>query len=390
MIKGTPSYMSPEQLRGDPLDGRSDLYALATILYELATGDRLQTGDSLPALAMAVLDTEDRLADGVLLQPLDAAAPGFGLVLAKCLRTDREDRYPDTRALGRDLEALADLLPPVDLMEFMAPHMPSPHASSATIATFEGTLAPGTRPTVRRVARKPRRKRGVPTWVIGIAALAAVGGALLLGLARGRDPGKQEPAVASERPAVDPPSAPESTPDPTPTTAPKPTRPATVEAAARTGPSDDEVITFADDPGSSPFSERRARRSAHRDRRRERREQFLGRVDPEPEPAAPGGVRMLDADWERESNQRGKTPVTFTATVDCPDVCAVIVHARPTGRAWRQSAMTSNGDGTWSVQFLFPESAAGHVQWWIEARDPATDQRSSVGSPADPKDLVLR
>ncbi|PYQ11115.1 MAG: hypothetical protein DMF80_22565, partial [Acidobacteria bacterium] len=53
-IVGTPNYMSPEQVRGDSLDGRSDLFSAGLILYELVTGEKAYQGDSVVALVYKI------------------------------------------------------------------------------------------------------------------------------------------------------------------------------------------------------------------------------------------------------------------------------------------------------------------------------------------------
>ena len=55
---GTPNYMSPEQIQGKPVDGRSDQFSLAVIAYELLTGEKPFTGDSIPALALKIVQDD--------------------------------------------------------------------------------------------------------------------------------------------------------------------------------------------------------------------------------------------------------------------------------------------------------------------------------------------
>ena len=56
-IIGTPNYMSPEQIQGQLVDGRSDQFSLAVIAYELLTGERPFAADSIPALAFKITRT---------------------------------------------------------------------------------------------------------------------------------------------------------------------------------------------------------------------------------------------------------------------------------------------------------------------------------------------
>ena len=55
---GTPNYMSPEQIQGQSVDGRSDQFSLAVIAYELLTGERPFTADSIPSLAFKIVQED--------------------------------------------------------------------------------------------------------------------------------------------------------------------------------------------------------------------------------------------------------------------------------------------------------------------------------------------
>jgi serine/threonine-protein kinase len=99
-LKGKLSYMSPEQVRGQPLDRRVDVYALGIVLYELLTGRK-------PFEAI----TLDTLADAILSDPWTPAVQhrpdlpeALQRILDRAIARDREQRYPDCQAFQQDLE----------------------------------------------------------------------------------------------------------------------------------------------------------------------------------------------------------------------------------------------------------------------------------------------
>ncbi len=99
-VLGTPAYMSPEQVLGKPVDGRSDLFSLGIILYELATGTRPFAGENLGAIFNAITSSEPEPPIGrnpALPAPLNA-------VILKCLKKTPADRYPTGQALAEALK----------------------------------------------------------------------------------------------------------------------------------------------------------------------------------------------------------------------------------------------------------------------------------------------
>lgn len=111
VARGTPHYMSPEQVAGDPVDGRADVYALGVVLYELATGKRPIGGDS----AAAVMANQIRQAPA----PLSSLAPELPTALAgvitRALAKEPEARWSSARELGDALRRAGSehlLVPP--------------------------------------------------------------------------------------------------------------------------------------------------------------------------------------------------------------------------------------------------------------------------------------
>jgi eukaryotic-like serine/threonine-protein kinase len=99
VVRGKASYMSPEQCLGDPVDHRSDVFALGVVLYELTTGARCFSGKSDFDRMLAVV-RGDHIAPGELV----AGFPGeLDHVIRCALATDPERRYPSAAALGRAL-----------------------------------------------------------------------------------------------------------------------------------------------------------------------------------------------------------------------------------------------------------------------------------------------
>ncbi len=99
VLEGKRAYMSPEQVRGEALDARSDLFALGTVLWELATGARLFKADT-PAETLANVAA-------AAVPPLSERAPqlpkGLADAIQACLASGRGDRPPSASALGRRL-----------------------------------------------------------------------------------------------------------------------------------------------------------------------------------------------------------------------------------------------------------------------------------------------
>ena len=190
LTPGTPSYMAPEQVAGQPVDGRSDVFALGALLYELLTGARAFPGETLTTVIYRIVHEEP--------PPLSDVAPelppGIEPCLQRALAKDPSQRYPRAADLARDLRQAASA---------------APRASGAR----QGSARPAPAAATVRIPAG----RGRPRWgwlVVGGGALAAL---LLFLVLLGRAPhraaapraGASAPPASREEPRRKAEAAPE-------------------------------------------------------------------------------------------------------------------------------------------------------------------------------------
>ena len=102
LISGTPSYMSPEQVRGDDLDPRSDIFSLGLLLYEMATGKQAFGGGTGGAIIEAILTRPPAPVQTV--NP--SVPPRLEEIINKALTKDRDQRYQSAAQICSDLRQL--------------------------------------------------------------------------------------------------------------------------------------------------------------------------------------------------------------------------------------------------------------------------------------------
>src|SRR6266481_988407 len=99
-VLGTPNYMAPEQVKGRPLDGRSDLFSLGVILYEMLTGEKPFVGQNVTTIIYKIVNENP-----ITPRDLDATIhPGLSAIAVKALAKSPDERYQSGAQLVRDLE----------------------------------------------------------------------------------------------------------------------------------------------------------------------------------------------------------------------------------------------------------------------------------------------
>ncbi len=208
-ILGTPFFMSPEQVLGDPLDGRSDLFSLGVVFYLMLVGRRPFKGDTISSVCYHIVHGQ---AEPL---PHDPAIPAaLASVIETMLCKEPAGRYPDGHALVRALDdAFSQTRAAAALSEATLDLAPAPQAgpSATGASTFpaarpRATFAGAPTAIQQTVVQPPdvpsveeSSKKGLLVAALLVLGVAAIAVAFILGviLAAGSGKKPQPPAVTS-------------------------------------------------------------------------------------------------------------------------------------------------------------------------------------------------
>ena len=208
---GTPMYVSPEQVQGQPGNERSDLYSLGIILYEICTGSPPFHGDTLTAIILQQVNTIPT--DPSLVNP--SISPALSAVIMRCIAKNPADRFGSASALT---VALADAL-----------HVPVPHELSVPPLQSADALEAPT--YLIPSASSPDPAMNAPTYLIPSRPEPTSINTPAYAQKHQESPGTTTPAEATVLPSSIPPSPP-LTPIPTPSA---PIPPASAPKRSRRG-----------------------------------------------------------------------------------------------------------------------------------------------------------
>ena len=170
-VVGTPNYMSPEQIMGLPVDGRSDIFSTGVILYQFLTGERPFAGSSTTTMQKVL--KEEPLPPSTLNVQL---APAIDAVVRKALAKRADDRFQTAQAFAAALRAAM----PAARAQAIAPNA-DPDATLPNAGALESptsTRAPATSAVSREAVAPPAPARSSQSLAIGL-----VGGIAFIGLA---------------------------------------------------------------------------------------------------------------------------------------------------------------------------------------------------------------
>ncbi len=231
-ILGTPEYMSPEQVQGQPTGLKTDIYSLGVMTFELLTGRVPFRANTPIATIMLHVHAPPQLED-------PAIPPAIVPILEKALAKNAEDRYESARAFVAALAAARVSNVPSAAAP-VSPQMPAADLTTAAIATPE--VAPvrrteGPPPIVMSPAQEPKavvssRHRWGPWLGASGGVLLGLGATVWLGLQVG-ELARSRPEPKPSQPAIEPKAVAAAT-EPAVTPNPSPKTPTAIPSIART------------------------------------------------------------------------------------------------------------------------------------------------------------
>jgi serine/threonine-protein kinase len=150
VLVGSPSYVAPEQARGQPVDERADVFSLGVVLFEMLTGERPFKSPDVTSVLYQIVYEDPLAREGVR----ESLGPGSYELLRKCLEKSPENRLPDATTAAREILRLRDEQAGI-LTESLPP---------TAVLGMDGNA----------VRRRARGRRKLPRSMIGAAAALAV------------------------------------------------------------------------------------------------------------------------------------------------------------------------------------------------------------------------
>ena len=319
-VMGTPSYMSPEQVKGRPIDGRTDIFSLGVVLYEMLTGEKPFPGQSITTVIYKIVN-EDPIPPRQLNPSIH---PGLNEIVLRALAKEPDARYQSCRELmedlhnyrslgGNDRNPDATLITPLQAagQPFATPTRPlrTPYfedsAAAATAHSLQNRAStPGQTPRLHRTGTVPpyeEPKRKSSTFATVLAAILLLGVILYGGmrlrteLEAVRETNKATHAATTPTP-VPAATAPQTEPTPTQESGASPVTPTEkAKPAPEKAPPDKPAETSSaplDPPAATPA--------------------VVKKIEPSVTPAAADYKRQIDEEI-KEKDLTGRVKVSATS-----------------------------------------------------------------------------
>jgi serine/threonine protein kinase len=137
IVVGTVQYMSPEQVEGKEVDGRSDIFSLGAVLYEMLTGKKAFEGKSQLTVASAILEKEP--APITALKPM--TPPALDHVIRRCLAKEQQKRWQNAADLSCELQWIAEGSSQTGVSSLQLPHSKLRERIAWTVASVLAVVA---------------------------------------------------------------------------------------------------------------------------------------------------------------------------------------------------------------------------------------------------------
>jgi serine/threonine-protein kinase len=262
-IVGTPHYMSPEQVQGQPVDGRSDQFSLAVIGYEMLTGEKPYTGEHLTTVVFKIVAEEP--VPPHRLNP--SLSSGIENVLRKALAKKPDGRYRNCQEFTEALEKACaatkgwkpmlrgGLLNAPTMVDVKAPQLPVAGAATSVLPPPRRKAGGGG--TTTTTTTEGKRKSGFLGFLLAVLAVAGLLALIGWQAAPWLMPGRSPSGSVEQHAAVPKQEAPAPVPAPVTPSAPQDAKPSPLGTAPEVPKAAEAVPVPTEQLAPAPKSERR-------------------------------------------------------------------------------------------------------------------------------------